>query len=156
MNSKHPICHFMMCPLQVFTFTWPSSGRSQTKECNNGRFCSRCSRPPWRWPRQGGNMPEAHHKVTNYCLLLIVQLQDQSTAWNTENIQSHILLCVQELPASYLGHDIQHWLTNWQFLCFSPIYPDKSQNSTWNQTTNITLLIISNSLTCILCMMDTT
>jgi len=39
MNNKQPFCHFTMCLLHVFALTWPSSGRSQTKEHKNGTFC---------------------------------------------------------------------------------------------------------------------
>jgi hypothetical protein len=42
-------CQFTVCLLLVSASTWPSSGRSPTKEYNNGRFCYRCACVESNW-----------------------------------------------------------------------------------------------------------
>ena len=43
MESRCRTTYIYICLLHVLASTWPSSGRSPTKEYNNGRFCYRCT-----------------------------------------------------------------------------------------------------------------
>ena len=65
-----------MCRLPVSALTWLPSGRyfwfHICTLVTIRQYCIPCLRFPWGWPCKSRNMWEAHRKVTNGSLLLIV------------------------------------------------------------------------------------